>query len=110
MWECPLLAHLPLVNTATTSSSTTVNTTSSTVNASNSSGDAAALWEGRRHLLCVSPDYCVNVSTYWLGRYEARTATFDLGAAAGPYVLDLGDILYAPNLMTDKQVGCWERC
>ncbi|PNH06648.1 hypothetical protein TSOC_006948 [Tetrabaena socialis] len=28
---------------------------------------------------------------------------FELGPAAGPFPLDLGDVLYAPNLMTDQQ-------
>jgi len=41
-------------------------------------------------------------SIYWLGRYEA--GRFDLEAADGPHCLDLGDILYAPNLLKDTQV------
>jgi hypothetical protein len=41
---------------------------------------------------------------YWLGRYAA--GKFDLAAAAGPTLLDLGDLMYAPNLLTvPAQVG-----
>ena len=29
---------------------------------------------------------------------------FDLGGALGPFPLDLGDILYAPNIVKDPQV------
>ena len=59
----------------------------------------------QRTFFCVSPDYCVNTSEYWLGNYDTRTATFDLEGAQGPFKLDLGDILYAPNLLQDSQVG-----
>ena len=31
-------------------------------------------------------------------------AVFDLASALGPHRLDLGDILYAPNLVKDPQV------
>ena len=31
--------------------------------------------------------------------------TFDLGSASGPYRLDLGDVLYAPNLVRCPSVG-----
>ena len=29
---------------------------------------------------------------------------FDMGSAIGPYRLDLGDVLYAPNLVQDPKV------
>jgi hypothetical protein len=54
-------------------------------------------------MLSVSPDYCVNMIQYWLGDY--RGGRFDLQSADGPFVLDLGDIMYAPNILTDKQVS-----
>jgi beta-fructofuranosidase len=38
---------------------------------------------------------------YWLGSYAA--GRFDLASAAGPFRLDLGDVLYAPNILTDGQ-------
>jgi hypothetical protein len=37
-----------------------------------------------------------------LGRYA--DGKFDLDAADGPHALDLGDVLYAPNLLEDAQV------
>lgn len=83
MWECPLLAQL--TNTPPTSTA--------------SIGHQPI----RRHLLSVSPDYCVNMVQYWLGDYAA--GKFDMEAADGPHKLDLGDIMYAPNVLTDKQVG-----
>ncbi|KAF6262321.1 glycosyl hydrolase [Scenedesmus sp. NREL 46B-D3] len=54
-----------------------------------------------RHMLCVSPDYCVNVPLCYLGSYAA--GRFDMAAASAPQRLDLGDILYAPNILTDDQ-------
>lgn len=56
-----------------------------------------------KHMLCVSPDYCVNMAQYYLGDYAA--GKFDLEKASGPHALDLGDIMYAPNLLTDKHVS-----
>ena len=52
-------------------------------------------------MLCVSPDAASNPVLYWLGSYAA--GRFDLASAAGPFRLDLGDVLYAPNIMTDGQ-------
>lgn len=57
----------------------------------------------QRHMLSVSPDYCVNMIQYWLGDY--KEGRFDLEGADGPFPLDLGDIMYAPNMLTDKQVS-----
>jgi hypothetical protein len=47
----------------------------------------------------VSPDACSNPVLYWLGCYAG--GRFDLASAAGPFRLDLGDVLYAPNIMAD---------
>jgi hypothetical protein len=53
------------------------------------------------HMFSVSAGVCPAI--YWLGHYlEGR---FDLEQAEGPYPLDLGDVVYAPNLMEDAQVG-----
>jgi hypothetical protein len=52
-------------------------------------------------MFSVSVGVCPAI--YWLGRY--RGGKFDLVNAEGPYALDLGDVVYAPNLMVDKQVG-----
>jgi hypothetical protein len=53
------------------------------------------------HVMCVSPDSCKNPVLYWLGGYT--NARFDLETAAGPFKMDLGDSMYAPNIMTDGQ-------
>lgn len=54
-------------------------------------------------MLSVSPDYCVNMIQYYLGNYA--DGRFDLDGADGPFPLDLGDIMYAPNMLTDKHVS-----
>lgn len=57
------------------------------------------------HLLCISPDAPTNPVLYWLGNFNAVSTRFLLEGAKGPLRLDLGDTLYAPNLMEDVQVG-----
>jgi hypothetical protein len=42
------------------------------------------------------------LSIYWMGQYSG--GRFDLQGADGPDPLDLGDILYAPNICKDDQV------
>eukprot|EP00878_Enallax_costatus_P009511 GHUV01009939.1.p1 GENE.GHUV01009939.1~~GHUV01009939.1.p1 ORF type:complete len:772 (+),score=256.40 GHUV01009939.1:334-2316(+) len=79
MWECPIMAKLTSANPHPA--------------ASNNS-------HLQRHMFCVSPDYCVNMAQYYLGDYAE--GKFDLENAAGPQPLDLGDVLYAPNVLTDK--------
>ena len=39
---------------------------------------------------------------YWIGRYDGA-ASFDLSAASGPHILDLGNVLYAPTCMKDPR-------
>lgn len=53
------------------------------------------------HFLCISPDAPTNPVLYWLGAYDHQNTKFILEGAKGPLKLDLGDILYAPNLMID---------
>ncbi len=55
------------------------------------------------HLLCISPDAPTNPVLYWLSTFDAAATRFLLGTAKGPLRLDLGDTLYAPNLMLDEQ-------
>ncbi|KAK9810230.1 hypothetical protein WJX72_007025 [[Myrmecia] bisecta] len=55
------------------------------------------------HLLCVSPDAPTNPVLYWLGNYDEENTKFLLEDAKGPLRLDLGDVLYAPNLLIDEQ-------
>jgi hypothetical protein len=52
------------------------------------------------HLFSVSAGVCPAI--FWLGRYA--DGRFDLSSAVGPVALDLGDVLYAPNLLEDPQV------
>lgn len=56
------------------------------------------------HFLCISPDAPINPVLYWLGAFDEQNTKFILEGAKGPLKLDLGDILYAPNLMIDGQV------
>jgi hypothetical protein len=51
------------------------------------------------HFYCISPDAPTNPSLYWIGHYS--DGRFDLANAKGPFRLDLGDILYAPNIFED---------
>ncbi|DBA96005.1 TPA: hypothetical protein ACH3X1_001510 [Trebouxia sp. C0004] len=53
------------------------------------------------HFLCISPDAPTNPVLYWLGAFDHQNTKFILDGAKGPLKLDLGDILYAPNLMID---------
>lgn len=41
---------------------------------------------------------------YWLGNFDAEKTKFLLEGARGPLRLDLGDLLYAPNLLRDDRV------
>lgn len=50
----------------------------------------------------MSPDAPTNPSLYWLGSFSEAKGTFDVDKAKGPYRLDLGDVLYAPNIMKDE--------
>jgi len=56
------------------------------------------------HLMCISPDAPTNPVLYWLGNYDEERTEFLLAGAKGPRRLDLGDILYAPNLLVDAKV------
>lgn len=56
------------------------------------------------HFLCISPDAPTNPVLYWLGAYDKQNTRFIMEGAKGPLKLDLGDVLYAPNLMIDGQV------
>lgn len=68
------------------------------------------------HLFTVSPDAPTNPVLYWVGRMMDRPQgaadasvacpRFDLDNALGPLKLDLGDILYAPNVCQDGH-GRW---
>ena len=57
------------------------------------------------HWLCISPDAPTNPVLYWLGNMSHNPSRFLLESAKGPLHLDLGDVLYAPNLLVDAQVS-----
>jgi hypothetical protein len=57
------------------------------------------------HLLCISPDAPTNPVLYWLGNMDHEKTRFMLDSAKGPLRLDLGDVLYAPNILEDPQVA-----
>lgn len=78
-------------------------------NASSSSQQPPAPQQLRphTHFLCISPDAPTNPVLYWLGAYDTQSTRFIMDGAKGPLKLDLGDVLYAPNLMRDGQVSTW---
>jgi len=61
------------------------------------------------YFFTVSPDAPTNPVLYWTGHVKVKDNScpqFDMSSAKGPYRLDLGDILYAPNVCQDKE-GRW---
>ena len=65
------------------------------------------------HFFTVSPDAPTNPVLYWTGFVNDGAANgagkppqFDIETAKGPFRLDLGDILYAPNVCQDTS-GRW---
>ncbi len=56
------------------------------------------------HVLCISPDAPTNPVLFWLGNFDPVETRFILNGALGPLKLDLGDTLYAPNLLEDEVV------
>jgi len=78
MWECPLLVQLP-------------------PDADEFSSDVDTSSDRLDYMLCVSPDEPSNPTLYWIGHFDGEH--FDLENADGPYALDLGNTLYAPNTM-----------
>ena len=58
--------------------------------------------EVKKYLLCISPDAPENPVICWLGSYT--NGRFDIDDAEGPFRLDLGDVLYAPNVTRDNEV------
>jgi hypothetical protein len=116
IWECPMLLALP------------PHPEDEDEGEEAGGGGAAAAGAKKNTkttwLLSASPDYCANVSEYWLGSFDAAgTGAFvpqgaveeeddDKGGDDGdgppkppclglhpPMLLDLGDILYAPNVL-----------
>lgn len=118
VWECPVLIELtplplPLPqphnqpasqldhdpHSSTTAGQPSRSNTAHVTDVPCSSADSTA--EQYTHLFSASVGTFPSV--HWLGQY--KEGRFDLESAAGPFPLDLGDVLYAPNVLTDKQVG-----
>eukprot|EP00803_Ostreobium_quekettii_P007954 evm.model.scf_929.2 EVM.evm.TU.scf_929.2 scf_929:6204-10003(+) len=57
--------------------------------------------ERYQYLLCISPDAPTNPVICYMGQYE--DLKYNLEDAKGPFRLDLGDILYAPNITKDAE-------
>lgn len=55
------------------------------------------------HFYCVSPDAPTNPVLYWMGEFTMSDVKFHLERALGPFRLDLGDTIYAPNIMEDER-------
>ena len=55
------------------------------------------------HFYCVSPDAPTNPVIYWMGHFDPGPVKFRLEDAAGPFRLDLGDTIYAPNILQDSK-------
>ncbi|PNW74664.1 hypothetical protein CHLRE_12g488000v5 [Chlamydomonas reinhardtii] len=101
IWECPLLTKLPALPAHIARGGVVSHGNASRASTSESGDDMA----DTPHFFCISPDACTNPSYYWLGRYDTESMTFNLKGADGPFRLDLGDILYAPNTLEDTANG-----
>ncbi len=74
-------------------------------------GHAVSIPPEGRWMFGCAPDAC-HISTglvgtrvtYWMGRYDSRTAKYDMDVDGGGAALDMGNTLYAPALFTDPQV------
>ena len=53
------------------------------------------------YFFCISPDAPTNPVLYWLGHLDDEDV-FHFDTETAPTRLDLGDIVYAPNLMEDE--------
>ena len=58
----------------------------------------------------MSPDAPTNPVLYWVGHVDEDGLEFRLEGAKGPFRLDLGDILYAPNVLQDDTVRAGGSC
>jgi hypothetical protein len=139
MWECPMLVELPPHPEDGEGGGGGGGNGSNGNNGGNGHGSKEKEKKKKNNnnnnnnnkstwLLSASPDYCANVSEYWLGAFDAEgTGAFvPQGAATAegssngdeggdgsraeapppfclgafpPELLDLGDILYAPNVL-----------
>jgi len=112
MWECPLLLRLKpyqAKGTAKLSPVTEGNGGSEPVDISMKMGEISLMSpessnevdERFSYFFCISPDAPTNPVLYWLGHVDEDDC-FCLDKAKNFSRLDLGDILYAPNLTKDE--------
>lgn len=112
MWECPLLTRLKPYRSKETSRgnpATEANGNSQPVaierqlaDLSISDQDSSSETDERfSYFFCISPDAPTNPVLYWLGHVNENDV-FCLDEARKFSRLDLGDILYAPNLTEDE--------
>lgn len=112
MWECPLLTRLkpyqskekPRGNPATEANgnSEPVDIERKLADLSISEQDSSNEADERfSYFFCISPDAPTNPVLYWLGHVNENDV-FCLDEARKFSRLDLGDILYAPNLTEDE--------
>lgn len=96
MWECPFLTPLKEPSNAPPAPE-----------APPGSVGPLQLKEGQLYMMCVSPyphflkDRLTNPCLYWLGHIQQEQ--FMIEESDGPHLLDLGDVLYAPNCFQDAQ-------
>eukprot|EP00210_Caulerpa_lentillifera_P005074 g4847.t1 len=94
VWECPILVKLKLHQDSIHTPSQDLET----------QFDALHLDTNDQYLFCVSPDAPTNPVLYWLGSFNQEELVFERDQNSTPFRLDLGDILYAPNL-TESPYG-----
>eukprot|EP01025_Chloroclados_australasicus_P023229 TRINITY_DN2361_c0_g1_i10.p1 TRINITY_DN2361_c0_g1~~TRINITY_DN2361_c0_g1_i10.p1 ORF type:complete len:714 (+),score=91.50 TRINITY_DN2361_c0_g1_i10:95-2143(+) len=116
MWECPILLELqpapkyrPYEPYLTLGLSKSLSNPQTNILRRSSVSSDAVIQESNEddqqkytHFFCVSPDAPTNPTLYYLGNMESENR-FQIEDSVGPFRLDLGDILYAPNVMQDSQ-------
>ncbi|GFR46492.1 hypothetical protein Agub_g8070, partial [Astrephomene gubernaculifera] len=112
MWECPILCKLDTRPSSATLMPHTKGRghidssfSPSPVPVSGPGNSDGGSQDPLPHFFCVSPDACTNPAYYWLGPYDPVAKRFDIDSSVGPFKLDLGDVLYAPNTLEDTAKG-----
>ncbi|GLI58965.1 hypothetical protein VaNZ11_000751, partial [Volvox africanus] len=104
MWECPILFQLqPLPRSSTLFGSAGQGALAAA--APDQAGNHDSTPSKPLYFFSISPDACTNPSYYWVGPYDPASKRFDLASAQGPIRLDLGNVLYAPNILDDTVKG-----
>lgn len=115
MWECPILVQLKsstdlkppglsrskYYKPGSISRDPMIDETTSSFEFRNAFLHFGSEANHERSFFCISPDAPNNPVLYWIGDFVSDR--FLIEAAEGPFRLDLGDVLYAPNLLEDDQ-------